>query len=668
MSIISSTPDEGINIPAGQRDIVLTPATKKAFCLKKIPKYTDLEILYMRLIIGAVDIYGEPVASAAYQFRLSENETKILLCLARALEKRRPGYMDDKLAKEQDTEEIKKEIVVPAWNDIIHIARAPSYTERELAYMRDIGRQVDEWGRSLTYTACFFELSKAETCELLLMYRERKMENARRVTRALDMQASPSPALAKDLGVIMTAIDDVQDFTTTVGVVSRTLGRVFKPFDLLAIGAFTIGETLNRLNLLNRLTGGETSKLCRMLREMKNSSHKSTVKADVDKRMKRLFPTKGEALEMLQTADNLFGLGISLGPLVGLVQDIFFGRFVDAPFRFRAWEFTDAERRALRELARLQVGGLFDPSLFLGMIPLRERPAGYKVVGVEALEEPEEIDDLAELLKLLFLPPSALRKTGKPEVRPECYKVAGVGPPTLRRYKTPSGVLVDPLSPDFASALGNNFRMLESAANVIIAGAELVWNDFASALITFVENRIQPRAVGVKDAIIDIWEIISLKKITPPKKTKIETRLLLQGLGIDPYGTSVWPLVSLGPEATIHEIQEAYETQANKVLQYWRNKLGTSDEGLFLDACVKVISSDAVAMFCAKDGVITESLDPHILIYIKSLEARLNPPPDTSDEKFTEWMLFLKQQIDYYDIPVPDRRLLQEAHHRFFVV
>jgi len=111
---------------------------------------------------------------------------------------------------------------------------------------------------------------------------------------------------------------------------------------------------------------------------------------------------------------------------------------------------------------------------------------------------------------------------------------------------------------------------------------------------------------------------------------------------------------------------DAYSAQAQKVLHFWRDQLGVSNEGLFLDACVKEISLHAAAMFCDDDGVITESLDSHTLIYIKALEANLNPPPDTSDEKFTEWVSWILQQIEYYDIPVPTLRILQDAYNRFF--
>lgn len=489
-----------------------------------------------------------------------------------------PRFLPSQTLEQYASKKKKTEIVIPAWNDIIHLTPRPSYTERELSYMDAVYRQVVLWNRSVEYTADFLELTKAETELILEKAIERKEDRKRQQDIAQDMLKSPTPALAKNFGVIMTALDDVQDFTTTVGVLSRILGRVFKPAELLAIGAFTIGEYLNRLNIVNRLTGGEIARICRLVRELGKASVRTRVKADVAKRMKRLFPSKGELIEILQTTDALFGVGISLGPLVGLAQDLFFGAFKGAPIRFREWKISDRERQGILKV----LAPTYDPEAFFG--PEFERDSGYA----------------------------------------------------------------------------------ESAANVVMGAEYVDAETYLKALVASIQSGLSARGREVKKAVIDSWEIISGQKAAPKKKTTTETRLLLSGLGIDPYAIGEWPVEGLGASATLQEIMEAYSAQAQKVLQFWREKLGVSDKGLFLDACVKEISLHAAAMFCDDDGVITETLDPHTLIYIHALENNLNPPPGTSNEKFTEWILHIQQQIDFYDIPVPTLRILQEAHHRFF--
>lgn len=472
----------------------------------------------------------------------------------------------------------KTEIVIPAWNDIIHIAPEPTYTAAELNRMETFGKQVTDWGRSVDFVSSQSGLPVSEVESLADEYRMYKEASARRKQTAINILASPSPQITKNIGTLMTALDDIQDFTTTVGVLSRALGRVFKPFDVIAVGAFTIGSWLNRLNLVNRLTGGETATICRLVRSLKNSSMRTRIKADVNKRMKRMFPSKGELIEIAQTTDSLFGVGISLGPIVGLVQDAIFGAFRGAPIRFREWKMTDREQKVLQGA-----------------------------------------------------------------------------------YKT----ITDP-GPAFTREFLDSAKWSESASHIIAAGAHLEWQDFAKGLITSIEAGLKVRVGGVKNAVISSWEIISGKKAVPKKHTEISTRFLLESFGVDSYRQDSWPVEGLGDEATIQDIMDAYAAAADAALLYWREKLGVSDEGLFLDACVKEIGLQTALMFCDDGGVVTESLDPYALIFVHALEAHLNPPSDTSDQKFSEWSSWILGQMNYYSLVAPDLKLLQEAYHRFF--
>ena len=474
----------------------------------------------------------------------------------------------------------KTEIVIPAWDDIIHLTPEPVYTSAELNLMEGVGTRVVKFGRDIIAVAADYNLHVAEARNIVDEYKMHAQAQARRQQAAINMLKSPTPQLANNLGVIMTALDDVQDFTTSVGVVFRLLGRVAPILDTVAVGAFTVGAWLNRLNMMNRLTGGETATVCRLVRELGKTSSKTLVKADVDKRMRRALPSKGEVLEVLQTTDNLFGVGISLGPIVGLAQDAIFGAFTGAPIRFKEWSISDRVGRVLQDKAMVMT----HPDIFI--------------------------------------------------------------------------------KDTFTTAA----KWMEAASNVTIAGEYIKWQDFATGLLTTMGSYLSVRGEKIKEAVISTVDIISGQKAKPKKHTSIQTRFLLERLGIDSYRQPGWPVEGLGDVATMPEIVDAYSAQAQKVLHFWRNKLGVSDEGLFLDACVKEIGMRAADMFCAEGGVISESLDPHALIFVHALENNLNPPPDTSDEKFTEWISFIKQQIDYYDISVPTLRVLQNAYNRFFAV
>ena len=515
-----------------------------------------------------------------------------------------------------------KEIIIPAWDDIIHIARDPVYTKEQIKYMEAIVNRVDNLGVDITSTAGTYGLSVAETTELLDLGRAEAIRAQTAQEKIFDMFKSPTPALSKNLGVVMTAIDDVQDFTTTVGVFSRALGRVVPVFNELAVGAFTVSEAMNRFNVINRLSGGEISQLCRLLREARNSSHLGTVKADVDKRMKRIMPSKGELLEVAQTTDTLFGLGVSLGPLVGLATDLIFGSAIGAPIRFKDWEMSPSEIQAVTT-----IGGLLDIS-----------DAGF---GFALGEDFDRVDTTG--YKVLF--------TGVP---PPKYSAA-----EILSQETPTQA-------DLRLALVEGLSLNESAAILVANGKDLPGDDYLRSLIALIDSNLTVRKEEVKKALKSLWEAIWPYAAKPKKKTKTETRLLMQSLGIDPYGPSDWPIEGLGSAALPGLIQERFEIAANESLAFWRKKFGKSSEGLFLDACVKEIGTHAAVMFAVDDGVITESLTPELLIYINALESHLNPPPDTSDEKFSEWVGYIKQEMDYYFQSVPDIKLLQAAYSRFF--
>ena len=488
------------------------------------------------------------------------------------------GYYVEKPPPEYVGEK-SPEIIVPAWNDVIHIAGPPSYTSYELATIKDVWTRYDVIGWTPPRIAEYMDMSLEKVVDYLAKYRELQYYEKKKLQAALDLQKSPTPEIAKNLGILMTAIDDVQDFTTTVGVIARILGRVFKPAELLAIGSFTVGEFLNRLTLMNKLTGSEKAVVCHMVKTMKHSSRHSTIKTDVEKRMKRLFPSKGELMEVAQTTDTLFGVGISFGPLIGIAEDAIFGFFKGAPIRFKEWEISDREKAVLSNIW-------------------------------DRIQHPEK---------------------------------------------------------GFEAAFKDIAKYAESASNLVVTGDYHGWNEFATGLVTSVYTGVKARCTGVKDAVMGIWELISGRKAAAKKKTKTETRLLLQRVGIDPYGQDSWPVPGLGATATIQEIMDAYSAQAQKVLEYWRAKLGVSDEGLFLDACVKEIGLHASTMFTAEHGVITEGLDPSLLIYIHALENNLNPPPETSNEKFREWHDWIYEEMTFLDVSVPTLEIPRLHIRSFFL-
>ena len=468
----------------------------------------------------------------------------------------------------------KYEVSVPAWNDIIHLTIRPQWSKDERNLMIDADFYTRILGLTPEEASARSGRTVDEINESLGHKEEYDIWRLRQIETAIAMSRSPIPELVANYGTVMTAIDDVQDFATTVGVLARIFGRVFPPANEIAVGAFTVGELLNRLSLVNKLTGGEKAVVCRLVRDLKKMSTKTTIKADVSKRMKRLFPSKGETLEILQTTDQFFGIGISLGPLVGLVEDVYFGAFTGAPLRFKKWKMTDSERQAIVDIVKGAIApfeGLFD-------------------------EDRKEMN------------------------------------------------------------LG------ESAAMMIINGEYLNWREYALALAKYSDAAMASRLTRLRSKFISVWEAISSYRAVPKKKTSTETRLFLQSMGIDPYSQDSWPVEGLGADASLQEIMDGFSAQADRTLRFWRSNLGNSDDGLFLDACVQDISRYASEMFTMDGGNFSTSLIPEPLILIHAMESGLNPPPNTSLEKFTEWINFIKMQMEFNGWDSPPSDLLRVAY------
>ena len=143
--------------------------------------------------------------------------------------------------------------------------------------------------------------------------------------RFLKSLASATPEWMKTYGAVATTLDNIEDaFVTIVALgriavklAPRLLGRAIPGLGWLLIGS----EIINMGNVMS-WTGFAAMSNKRKLEAMaeKNPFHVKS-KAMRAIKLKRVLPTFGEGLEILQTTDQLFGVGLCLGGLMGLVTD-----------------------------------------------------------------------------------------------------------------------------------------------------------------------------------------------------------------------------------------------------------------------------------------------------------------------------------------------------------
>jgi len=143
--------------------------------------------------------------------------------------------------------------------------------------------------------------------------------------RFLKALASATPTWMKNYGALATVLDNVEDGLVTVSILGRIaakiaprlLGRAVPVLGWVLMGS----DILNAVNLFSWAT--IMTRGCKKLHGDMVSKNPFHAKAAASRalKLKRTIPTFGETLEILQTTDQLFGIGLCLGGLMGIVTD-----------------------------------------------------------------------------------------------------------------------------------------------------------------------------------------------------------------------------------------------------------------------------------------------------------------------------------------------------------
>jgi hypothetical protein len=150
---------------------------------------------------------------------------------------------------------------------------------------------------------------------------ERRQRAAGRAER---IRASPTPEIVRGVQDVLTRIDDVQDGLVTLALVTRfavSRNPAFAPVaKVLAAGAdvLNIGRFAQTAGLFGGTHKGSLYRALAASPRTYSSRLRSTIRTG------RVNPTWGEALQVLQTTDQLFGVGLSLGAVMGAATDLAF--------------------------------------------------------------------------------------------------------------------------------------------------------------------------------------------------------------------------------------------------------------------------------------------------------------------------------------------------------
>ncbi len=158
----------------------------------------------------------------------------------------------------------------------------------------------------------------------------------RRRERAIRISQSPTPESARAIGTLMTWVDDVQDALVTASVLARLVAYFYKPALPVAAGLQSAAAALNLFGLTSQVGAISLTGKFRAQALVRSLIGAQSARARSALRISRVLPTVGESIQIAQTTDQLFGVGLSLGPLVGLISDTIFGGPAGAEFAFRS--------------------------------------------------------------------------------------------------------------------------------------------------------------------------------------------------------------------------------------------------------------------------------------------------------------------------------------------
>jgi len=494
----------------------------------------------------------------------------------------------------------KKTIYVPAWYDVIHL--------------------VDEK-----------RLSKEE-------------QRQRQIARIVRMKESPTPEVAKSVVTIATAIDDIQDFCTTIGVGARIIGRVYKPANVLAKGSFTAGEYLNSLNLNNRIPWDRLTH--RQLRDM--IKHKkvnlNTLPAyelkNLDKALKKIHPdwdtlkanekanwmrarykmTRERWGMPLKAKKRMAELNYSKGTSLGKMK-------IEVDKRLKRLLPTHGEMLEIAQTSDTiaNVGISFGPLVGFGLDAIFGIAAGAKWKHTKQRPAEAEMDAIQAFIEEL---------------------AQNVTDP-LGQIKQAGDILT--------KAVHSWATLPEDAVDHALT---TIWAGAQATCVT--------RGKELWKALIKTGAEIKLWKWLPGTHTSVGIRESLELAGIDHTREEPWPGINIPMEATMAEVCEAYLPVIVRQTNMFREKLSGTIEGEFLNACLDAIAMNTAASI-AEDGTPIEiTFAPELKVYTRAIDYGLEPPIYSTDEDFQTWHKYVMDYVQFFDADGPPYDLLERAYNKFF--
>lgn len=162
-------------------------------------------------------------------------------------------------------------------------------------------------------------------------YRLEEIERFKQMRKAryLRMLASPTPKIVRAFGAYANMVDDAQDTLVTAAVLGRLAIKLAPKFMrrfIPVVGWAMIGADILNLFSLYAFMPFLTRSAKRGHWQFANLNPWSKqAKLKRAAKLMQWYPSFGDIVQVLQVSDSVCGLGISLGPIIGCLQDVVSG-------------------------------------------------------------------------------------------------------------------------------------------------------------------------------------------------------------------------------------------------------------------------------------------------------------------------------------------------------
>jgi len=473
-------------------------------------------------------------------------------------------------------------INVPGFQDIIHWKIPPKISVEQMAAHRFAKKR---------------KLPSPLNADQLQMLTQRKY-------RFLKSLASPTPKWMRNIGAIQNSLDNAEDALITTAVLGkwaarwapRLLGKTIPIFGWVLAGAdiLNLGNTFTWM----RFAGNPTS--CKhMDLANKNPFHRKAALARARK-LRQKWASVGEILEILQTTDQLFGVGLCLGGIVGAATDII--SYTDKYFPKNAGGSV---------LRYMELGSVLEKYFF--------HAPGAPI---------PEASDISKFIEKYFY-----KSSGAPIVSVESF------PAWINKYFLKD---TDSLVQKYRIAEGfiaEQFKALRGSW-LLSTFKDDVPRDFHTR--AYIAANTAAQALGPwwaqEDPLAKLPPLRSLK-IPAPAIDNPTTQDILEDQRIDPNEPQRWPHLDVH-EATAEELLYTYAPMIKDSLQTYCLRYQRDYEGM-LGAWSAVDFHETMLSLLSDDGEVRVGRTAYANVAQQMTESIQLIPPDTPEEtiaRFADWV------------------------------